>query len=184
MNTQINKLLGSDHSELDELLSELFSAFEVGSVEQIYQRLDMFWARLAMHIRAEHLHLFPAILGAFERGQTKEAQLIPSLEVVKDKIAALQKDHNFFMRELFSVIKQMRETSENNPADSARLLTVRETIEAVKIRLDAHNESEETEVYKWADVLFEPAVSADLNRKMRKELDNLPPRFGRAKKLF
>jgi hypothetical protein len=61
----MNNLLASDHDELDELLDKLFASFDAsGSVEQIYQKLDLFWARLAVHIRAEHLHLFPLILGA------------------------------------------------------------------------------------------------------------------------
>ncbi len=33
---------------------------------EIFEKLDIFWARLAMHIRAEHLHLFPVTLKALE----------------------------------------------------------------------------------------------------------------------
>lgn len=182
MNTQINKLLGSDHSELDELLTELFSAFEVGSVEQIYQRLDMFWARLAMHIRAEHLHLFPAILGAFE-AEKQISRRTPSLEIVKGKISVLQEDHNFFMRELLSAIKQLRKLRENSQANtSSRLLSVREIIAELACRLETHNELEESEVYIWGDTLLNDAERANLSEKMRKELDNLPPRFGKSDK--
>jgi hypothetical protein len=32
----------------------------------IYESLDFFWAQLAMHIRTEPLHAFPAIIEAFE----------------------------------------------------------------------------------------------------------------------
>lgn len=86
LNTKINESLASDHAELDELLGELFAAFEAGEIELIYRTLDLFWARLAMHIRAEHLHLFPAILGAFESGQTNQLRRVPPREIVKDKI--------------------------------------------------------------------------------------------------
>lgn len=56
----MNYPLADDHSEMDALLEEFFDALCCADVELIYQTLDFFWARLAMHIRAEHLHLFPA----------------------------------------------------------------------------------------------------------------------------
>ena len=101
-------MLATDHAELDGLLDELFAAFEAGVVRHIYQRLDLFWARLAMHIRAEHLHLFPAVLEACLTGK-QISRRATAPEVARDKISALQKDHNFFMRELVSAIKQTRE---------------------------------------------------------------------------
>lgn len=176
LKTQMNNLLASDHSELDELLNKLFSAFETGDIEQIYKRLDIFRARLAMHIRAEHLHLFPAIIGAFEA--QKQSNNISPLTIAQSTITQLQEDHNFFMRELVSAIKQMRDLRENNQTDeSSRFLIVRERIIAVSRRLEAHNELEESQVYPWADTMLEPVERIDLNGKMQKELDNLPPRF-------
>ena len=59
-------LLAHDHSELDALLAAAFSALAAGPVERGFEAVDVFWARLAMHIRAEHLHLFPAVLGAVD----------------------------------------------------------------------------------------------------------------------
>ena len=63
---RIPKLLGHDHSELDELLGAFFAAVEKGDLDQSFDTLDVFWARLAVHIRTEHLHLFPTLIAAVE----------------------------------------------------------------------------------------------------------------------
>lgn len=176
MGTRINQLLASDHAELDELLARLLSGFEAADAQQIYQRLDIFWARLAMHIRAEHLHLFPAILDAVRSQRHKED--VPSLEIVKHKIAKLQEDHNFFMRELLSGIKQLRGLQDSNPISELPCLSkVREVIVEVSRRLEKHNEMEESEAYVWADMLLNTVARADLSEKVQKELVNLPQRF-------
>lgn len=175
---QITDLLSFDHSELDELLAELFAAFETENVRQIYDSLDIFWARLAMHIRAEHLHLFPAILNNFELNEPLPKTGVPTFEKVKNTIERLQDDHNFFMRELLGAIKQMRELRENDQtAAEEKLWKMREKIIVVKNRLETHNELEETQIYSWADSLFQTADKITLNEKMAKELANLPPRF-------
>ena len=177
---EVNKLLANDHSELDEKLNKLFAAFETGDVEQIYQNLDIFWARLAMHIRAEHLHLFPAILHAAEK--------LPSSTRAQNVIEQLQNDHNFFMRELTGAIKQMRLLQENNSQEKPNLLltigTVYEKIVSVSNRLKTHNEIEETGIYQWADALLNPPERAALNERMRRELENLPPRFVKSEEIF
>lgn len=59
-------LLAHDHSELDSTLAGLVSALFEGDAARSLERLDLFWARLAMHIRAENLYLFPALLRAAE----------------------------------------------------------------------------------------------------------------------
>lgn len=176
----MNDLLIHDHSELDELLDRVFAVLEGSDTEQIYQTIDVFWARLAMHIRAEHLHLFPALLGAFESPKHPKETCIPNSEVVRNAIASLHEDHDFFMRELAAAIKQMRDLRQKSYQDSAnRLLTVRETITGISRRLETHNEREETDVYGWAERLLDESELADLNGRMQKELNNLPPRFGR-----
>lgn len=176
--TQINILLADDHSELDELLAEVFASFETRNIERIYKNLDLFWARLAMHIRAEHLHLFPAILNALKsQNQTKE-QNIPTHQKAQKAIEQLKDDHNFFMRELSAAIKQLRDLLVADQTDVVnRLRDIRKKVLAVRNRLETHNESEETEVYKWADVLLQSTERALLNEKMEKEIGNLPPRF-------
>ena len=59
-------VLVDDHAEVDELLRGVMLAFDGGDVREVYPKLDYLWARLAVHIRAEHLHLFPALLSAAE----------------------------------------------------------------------------------------------------------------------
>lgn len=175
----MNHLLADDHSELDSLLEELFAALDGDDVELIYQKLDLFWARLAMHIRAEHLHLFPAILGAIE-ARAAENKSLPTLTTAQSTIEKLHNDHNFFMRELIATIKKMRVLRENKTAAylSKQISDVRETIVSVSNRLKTHNELEETEVYLWADKLLDSADRFSLNELMKKEIENLPPRFG------
>jgi len=169
--------LTGDHSELDALLGELFAALDAGDARRIYQKLDLFWARLAMHIRAEHLHLFPAILGAFD--SENKASRAFDFEAVQNAIAKQRADHDFFMVELAKAMKRMRGWSEHEPNSSISHSLVRETIVAVRRRLETHNQSEESEIYQWVDILLNPLERENLNERMRKELDNLPPRFGK-----
>jgi hemerythrin-like domain-containing protein len=172
--------LAHDHSELDELLAEFFRALAAGNVAQSFEKLDLFWARLAMHIRAEHLHLFPTLLHALESlGQTKEAaSRAPSLETAQNTIARLREDHDFFMTELAAAIKQLRQLRESTHQDKSSLVqNVREKIVAVSERLKVHNELEESDVYPLAKALLTPAECVALNEKIQKELSNLPPRF-------
>lgn len=176
----VKDLLALDHSELGKMLDELFAAFEIGDVGRIYKHLDLFWARLAMHVRAEHLHLFPAVLGSVKANLQSREKNVPPFETVEKVIENLKEDHNFFMRELSAAVKKMRELSEGGEPEaekSEKLKDTREKIIAVKNRLDAHNEIEETEIYLWADSLLPTAKRIALNEKMRKELENLPPRF-------
>jgi hypothetical protein len=179
---QTNKLLASDHDELDALLKKLFEALGTGEVEQIYQSLDICWARLAMHIRAEHLHLFPSILrAAADQNQNIGTGKIPSAVGIQNTIEQLQSDHNFFMREFSNAIKQMRELRGNERSDKSKcLVSIEEKILDVSSRLRAHNELEESDVYQWAVALLNPAELAALNAQIQRELDNLPPRFGKS----
>lgn len=183
LKTDVEKFLAADHSELDELLDKLSDSFESGDARQIYQRLDIFWARLAMHIRAEHLHLFPALLGALESFSGHNRENIPSLSRAQSVIEQLQNDHNFFMRELSEAVKLLRVLQENKTMDdSNRFLTVGavyEKVVSVGKRLKAHNEIEEIDVYQWADSLFDATARAALNEQIKRELENLPPRFQR-----
>jgi len=173
-------LLAHNHSELDELLAEFFRALAAGNIAQSFAKLDLFWARLAMHIRAEHLHLFPTLLHVLESlGGTKEAaSRAPSLETAQNTIARLRDDHDFFMSEVAAAIKQLRQLCERTHQDKSSLVeNVREKIVAVSERLKVHNEVEESDVYPLVKVLLTPADCMALNEKMQKELSNLPARF-------
>jgi hypothetical protein len=59
--------LAGDHVALDRLLKQLQATLNNGDVNACYASLDLFWAKLAVHIRAEHLHLFPGALKGHQR---------------------------------------------------------------------------------------------------------------------
>lgn len=171
--------LADDHTELDALLDKVFDALKTADVERTYKSLDFFWARLAMHIRAEHLHLFPAIIKAIETQAAENYSPVPSLTEALNAINDLQSDHNFFIRELLAIIKLLRKLRENKTkADfSKEISDVREIITSVKRRLKKHNQTEETKVYLWAYALLGQAECAALSERMQREITNLPPRF-------
>lgn len=155
------------------LLDEVFAALDAGDIERVYQKLDLFWARLAIHIRAEHLYLFPVILGAIETQKSAtEISSLSSLQAAQSTINELREDHDFFMHELSGTVKRMRGLDENRQTESEtakQISSVRETIAAVSRRLEKHNEQEESEIYKWMDALLNSSECAALNRRMRSD---------------
>jgi len=156
-----DKLLADDHRELDDLLRATFEAL-ASNDDAAFERLDLFWARLAMHIRAEHLHLFPALL--------KNAPDLPPH--VPGMIEKLHDDHDFFMRELVAAVKRMRLINAENSA-AARHEAV-DRLSAIEERLKEHNRIEENELYPLA-ASIDP--NGGLAVPVKKELDNMPPRF-------
>ena len=60
----IPQLMEKDHEALDEVLQRLESSLEKHELLSSFELLDLFWARLAVHIRAENVRLFPTILSA------------------------------------------------------------------------------------------------------------------------
>ncbi|HEU5130815.1 MAG TPA: hemerythrin domain-containing protein [Pyrinomonadaceae bacterium] len=157
-----------DHAELGELLNELDAALEANDAARTHATLDLFWARLAMHIRAEHLHLFPAISRI-----SNDQALAPGEP--ENTIAKLREDHDFFMRELSQSIAITRNAKENT---AEQLAEVSKKIAAVRARLVKHNEIEETGIYVWSSSLLTEAEQSELTTQIQKELENLPPRFG------
>jgi len=154
----IREMLEADHDEIEGLHSEIDKALALRKPELVLEKVDLFWARLAMHIRAEHLRLFPALL---RKNELKFEKLIE----------LLREDHNVFMHELAGVMKTLRGVS-NEPAE-----TVREKIMAVAIRLERHNEIEEKRIYPLVDNLFDEDEIKQISAGVKKELENLPPRF-------
>src|SRR5512141_2752469 len=110
----MNDFLVSDHAALQTLLGELSAALDTGDLKLSYARLDQFWARLGVHIRAEHLQLFPAILRALGGTRRVEAVNAPSLSHAQKVIEELRGDHNFFMHELARAIASMRDLMAND----------------------------------------------------------------------
>jgi hemerythrin-like domain-containing protein len=169
-------LLAHDHAELDALLAAAFSALAAGDVERSFRNLDLFWAYLAMHIRAENVHLFPALLQASERSPRTGG--VPAPETVREIITRLRADHDFFMIELAAAMKQLRELHQSDRQDSAPIFAkVRQQVSRVHDRLEAHNALEEAQVYHWAGAFLDGSQQKVLNEKLQQELNYLPARF-------
>ena len=169
-------LLEHDHSELDAALASVFSALAAGEIEQSFKNLDLFWARLAIHIRAENIHLFPTLLNASQR--PRQAADVPGAKAVAEIITRLRVDHDFFMIELAAAMKQLRELRRGDRQDAApALATVREQMTRVSQRLEIHNALEESQVYQWAGALLDNVEQEALNQCLRREVENLPQRF-------
>src|SRR5688572_21596384 len=117
MNTKADERLIHDHAELGDLLNQLNAALEANDVAQTHAALDLFWARLAVHIRAEHLHLFPLISRAAGRIDASN-EILPVGEPA-NTIVKLRDDHDFFMHELAQAIAITRGLSANVEGNAA-----------------------------------------------------------------
>lgn len=156
MNTgsEARERLLDDHNAVSEVLKQLLTALDNKDVQASHSRLDLLWARLAVHIRAEHLHLFPAVID-----RLSEAQPV---------VETLRTDHDFFMRELARAIGVLRE---------GKLAGVGDTVREIEKRLATHNEIEENQIYHWASTILTEPEQADLAARINAELENRPPRF-------
>jgi len=175
----VSEILEHDHEQLSELLHGLKSNLHQHDAGQGFELLDHFWARLAVHIRAENLCLFPAILNAPGKLFSNRGG-VPSFEQAKTMIARLRSDHNFFMDELAKSVKMFRETianAENPEHVLVQLATIRERVDAVSLRLESHNALEEDKVYKWPGLILSASDLQNLEAALRCELENLPGRF-------
>src|SRR2546423_10245376 len=103
MMSEPSRRLADDHHGIDRILNQLETALKAEDVEAVDIRLDLFWARLAVHIRAEHLHLFPTVLRALQERESADERL-PSPGAAQKMIAHLRDDHDFFMHELASAV--------------------------------------------------------------------------------
>lgn len=170
MRSSIHLLLGSDHIELDELLHATFAAIECEDEVKTFRHLDLFWARLAMHIRAEHLWLFPAFCDTTNGPLPDAGEISALLQVLRD-------DHNFFMRELARAVKAMRLAFDiGNKVET--LVVVREILGDIAARLMIHDRMEEEKLYPFANEKFlGPGRMDTLFSSIKTELDNYPERF-------
>jgi hemerythrin-like domain-containing protein len=166
-----NNILKHDHDELGELLNDLQTSLKQRELDRAFQLLDLFWARLAIHIRAENLVLFPAILQAVSLSKG-----LPSIEEAADAIAELRSDHNFFMTELADCVNDFRDVLAGNK-NADQLDEIGARVDAVTVRLDSHNILEEQKVYQWPAVLLNVTDLEAMEAKIKKQLANIPPRF-------
>jgi hypothetical protein len=174
-----SNLLRDDHAQVGALVKELDAALGREDAARSFALLDLVWARLAVHIRAEHLCLFPAILDALAELPEAQSEAVVTSFEAKDLIAHLREDHNFFMNELASAIKVMREMG-SAPSDErvARALrSVRRKVNAVGHRLEQHNRLEEERLYRWPASLLTTTEQARLLARVAREVENLPPRL-------
>ena len=172
---QAASVLADDHSEIDILIGDLLAALEEGEKSKAFARLDLLWARLAVHIRAEHLCLFPSILEA----NFSDTSSGPTYQEAQRAIDQLRLDHEFFMRELGTTVNTMRnhDNASDNEVISKQFREVRRYCCQIQSRLDEHNQLEENHVYKWANVLLGEAERSALTARITHELNNIPPRF-------
>ena len=156
---EVRLRLSDDHHAVGEVLEQLLTALENKDVQTSYSRLDLLWARLAVHIRAEHLHLFPMVTDRVAESDLSEAQA-----TVKN----LRADHDFFMHELARAIAILREDN---------LTGVAGIVRKVEERLATHNEIEENQIYRWSSTVLSESEQLELLARINAELENHPPRF-------
>ena len=162
MVTDARERLSDDHQAVGELLTQLLTALKNKDVQLSYSKLDLLWARLAVHIRAEHLHLFPVVTNRLtESGELSNAQ-----SMVED----LRSDHEFFMRELAGALETVREGETD-------LNAVGDTIREIEKRLEEHNELEENQIYRWTTTILTEPEQKELATRINAELEKRPPRF-------
>jgi len=156
-------ILERDHRELDQFLSELLNELASDAPDAVasYHKLDLFWARLAVHIRAENVVLFPALIAAANDDDR---------EALTTTLAELRHDHDFFMKQLARAVKALRLVPDfgNEPET---FTVIRQLIAEVATRLTQHNHREEKTIYPRAD------RSPSTRSHIKKELTNLPNRF-------
>ena len=152
MLSKATQRLADDHVALDELLKQLHAALDHDDVATAYAKLDLFWAKLAVHIRAEHLHLFPCVLNGEDA-----------------VIEQLREDHEFFMRQLASAIETIR--------TGQGLGAVRKLLPEIEQRLAHHNQVEESNVYYRATTLLNAEELEELSQRISGELNKRPSRF-------
>jgi len=147
--------LAADHREIDHLFREARAAVEQGLQAEAHRALDRIWMRLAVHIRAEHKVLFPAV-----------AEVRPDLEAA---LQAMREDHDFFMATLAAAVNVL-----NGPA--VNWTAVRFATGSVQQRLASHNALEEERIYPLAEQ-FPEERRRRLAGDVARELAALPERY-------
>jgi iron-sulfur cluster repair protein YtfE (RIC family) len=167
----VGQIMEADHVELDELLAELTDAIysDQPDVVSTYRKLDLFWARLAVHIRAEHLVVFPAVLDIGE-GPKKERKDIENI------LQELRSDHDFFIKELARAVKAMRSVPDFGK-EAETFAVVRDLVDGVKRGLIRHNKIEEEAVYPLAERADAGNLEQNIRENALRELENMPQRF-------
>jgi len=173
---EVRPRLSDDHHAVSEVLKQLFIALEKKDVQSTFSNLDLLWARLAVHIRAEHLHLFPAVINRLSESLDG---VVPDLSEALAAVENLRADHDFFMRELARAIAILREHSQGivTDSDEAKLAAVGDAVREIERRLATHNKIEEDQIYRWSSTILTEPEQSELLTRINAELENRPPRF-------
>ena len=177
MKNEIESLLQDDHEALGQLLTELDGELAKHNFPSAFELLDLFWARLAVHIRAENLHLFPALTNAPASLFTGRGA-VPTRDEAHNVLLQLRSDHDFFMKELAELMKRARGVRAGHAEDFHVAEELRRRLIIIGKRLEAHNRLEEERTYAWPGLVFDEPTLTKLCESLRHELENLPPRFG------
>lgn len=170
--------LRGDHEEIDRILERIFAALDGRESVFAFENLDNFWARLAVHIRAEHLCLFPELLKIVPDHECVD-ESVEGENSLEELIEGLRNDHNFFMSELGSLIKEWRATvTAHEEGEHSLSSETRIRLDRLRRRLLLHNEIEENQVYPLIDSALSPVDAGDLRARIEKELNRMPARFG------
>ncbi|HJW72040.1 MAG TPA: hemerythrin domain-containing protein [Geothrix sp.] len=151
------RLLSADHAEMDGCFQDAREALEHDLPVEARALIDRIWIRLAVHIRAEHKVLFPAL-----------SEALPQL---RSDLQTLREEHDFFMATLAEGVKVLQEPAPDLPS-------ARTALESVWRRLASHNSLEEEQIYPGADRLPQ-AQLAQLLAAASRELAFLPQRYER-----
>ncbi|MBA2702319.1 MAG: hemerythrin domain-containing protein [Blastocatellia bacterium] len=178
MKNPVESLLEDDHASLAHLLAELDAELAKPNIARAFELLDLFWARLAVHIRAENLHLFPALANAAPSLFTGKGSL-PTFEEAHSLLLRLRSDHDFFMTELALMIKVMREMTGSQLVSDEEAGDLRQRLTTIAKRLEVHNRLEETQTYVWPSLLFDQQTVGRLFDRLQNELENIPPRIAK-----
>jgi len=176
MNNSIESLLEDDHGSLGQLLAQIDEELAKQNLARAFELLDLFWARLAVHIRAENLHLFPALINASSSFFPRKDGL-PTFEEAQGLLLRLRSDHDFFMKELAQIIKVLRNVVAVQSPSIEELEELRPRLTVIRVRLETHNRLEEDQLYKWPGLVLDKASLENLRQHLQYELENLPPRF-------
>jgi len=164
------RVLTDDHESLNKLLLELMVFVRRSDFRWSFELLDLFCTQLAVHIRAENVCLFPAILNAPNNRFTDAGF---ELTALKAAIERLKLEHNILTEELMKAARLMRQLMNDNENGELTDETVK-SLAAVAILLAEHQELEEREVCQAAKLVLDPAEFALLEEAVARETHKRP----------
>ena len=171
-------ILSNDHLELGALLLELLNSLDEANADEAYARLDTLWARLAVHIRAENVQVFPDILRALDAQRAAGRQDVEQSALLRASIERLRSDHDVFMSELKDAVKAVRKVIDDRDGKQASVVlrSLLHRLGTLERAFENHNREEDS-VYPMAASVLDSAVMDDLMNRVRRELAALPPRL-------